>query len=236
MQSHETEYAAYVDGSFQTDIPAYGVVIIKHGRFHAALCGIAKTNVEHHQIGGEITAVIEVLRWCKTHNVRAVTIFHDYEGLEAWVTGRWQARKDLSQAYVKFVNDSGINITWCKVESHTGVTWNEKADELARQAIELYHAMAPDSTLSADAAGEALMREAEQVARAFAEYLTARGIQAEFKGLFNGMYARISVLGGYFDLYNTRKKRLSPKIQRVSPEAKAQLEAAWQAFLASRQP
>ncbi len=235
MQSHETEYAAYVDGSFQASTPAYGVVIMKNGCFHAALCGIAKTSAEYHQIGGEITAVAEVLRWCKTHNVRAVTIFYDYEGLEAWVTGRWQAKKDLSQAYLKFVNDSGINITWRKVESHTGVTWNEKADELARQAIELYRAVVPASTPSADAAGDALVREAEQTARAFAEYLTARGIQAEFKGLFNEMYARISVLGGYFDLYNTRKKRLSPKIQRVSPEGEAQLEAAWQAFSASRQ-
>ncbi|MFN7209381.1 MAG: RNase H family protein [Aggregatilineales bacterium] len=234
MQPTTTEYAIYVDGAFESDLVSYGVVILKDGQFKAALYGIAKTEIEHRQVGGEITAVVEALRWCKTHNVQSVTIYHDYEGLEAWATGRWRAQKPLTQAYARFVRESGVDIAWHKVTGHTGVRWNEQADQLATQAIALRRETSGEPPLSADSPQAALLSEAERLARAFAEHLIGQGIQAEFKGLLNGMYARVAVLGGFFDLYNTAKKRLSPRIHNVSPENKARLEAAWRAFTSGR--
>jgi ribonuclease HI len=227
MPETESEYEIYVDGAFESDLVAYGVVILKSGQFHAALYGIAKTDTEHRQVGGEITAVAEALRWCKTHNVTAITLYYDYEGLEAWATGRYRTKVPLTQAYAEFVRESGVQITWRKVASHTGVRWNEKADQLAAQAIALRRETATDTV---QIAPNALMEEAERLAKAFTDYLARQGIQAEFKGLFSGMYARVAALGGFFDLYNTPKKRLSPHIHRVRAEDQENLQAAWEAF------
>lgn len=227
MPEPESEYEIYVDGAFESDLVGYGVVILKSGQFHAALYGIAKTDIEHRQVGGEITAVAEALRWCQTHHVTAITLYYDYESLEAWATGRYRAQIPLTQAYAKFVRDSGVQITWQKVASHTGVRWNEQADQLAAQAIALRRGSATGTVQSAP---NALMEEAERLAKAFTDYLARQGIQAEFKGLFNGMYARVAALGGFFDLYNTPKKRLSPRIHRMHPEDKESLQAAWKTF------
>ncbi|MCS6870341.1 MAG: reverse transcriptase-like protein [Anaerolineae bacterium] len=227
MQSDTTEYEIYVDGTFRSNLVGYGVVILKSGHFHAALFGIAKTDAEHRQIGGEITAVAEALRWCQKHQVKAVTIYYDYEGLEAWVTGRFETGQPLTQRYAEFVRSSGVRITWHKVTSHTGVKWNEKADQLASQAIALRRESTTEPVPSAQ---DSLLSEAERVARAFADFLGTQSIQAEFVGTFNGTYARVAALSGFFDLYNTPKKRLSPYIHKVNHENKARLQTAWQAF------
>jgi ribonuclease HI len=228
------QYEIYVDGSFEHGTVSYGVIILKNSQFQAALFGIAKTDPEHRQVGGEITAVAEALRWCQKHSVSAVTIYYDYEGLEAWVTGRWRAEQPLTQKYAEFVRNSGVRITWQKVTSHTGDLWNEKADQLAKQAIALRLITQSTATDAPASEQDALLREAETLARAFADYLTAQGISAAFAGIFNDMYARVTALNGYFDLYNTRKKRLSPRIHNASAEDKEQLQAAWRAFLSSR--
>jgi ribonuclease HI len=228
------QYEIYVDGSFEHNTVGYGVVILKNSQFHAALFGIAKTSPEHRQVGGEISAVAEALRWCDEHKVPAVTIYYDYEGLEAWATGHWRAEKELTQKYAEFVRKSGVQIAWRKVTSHADNPWNEKADQLARQAIELRLMTQLTTTDASESEQDALLREAETLARAFADYLTAQGISAAFTGVFNDMYARVAALNGYFDLYNTRKKRLSPYIHNVSAEDKERLQAAWLAFLSSR--
>jgi viroplasmin and RNaseH domain-containing protein len=225
------QYAIYVDGSFEHGTVSYGVVILKNSQFHTALFGIAKTELEHRQVGGEITAVAEALRWCQKHSVSAVPIYYDYEGLEAWATGRWHTEQPLTQKYAEFVRKSGVQIAWQKVTSHTGNLWNEKADQLAKQAIALRlttQAVAPVSEQ------DALLHEAETLARAFADYLTAQGISAAFAGVFNDMYARVTALNGYFDLYNTRKKHLSPRIHNVKAEDRERLQAAWRAFRSSQ--
>jgi ribonuclease HI len=88
----------------------------------------------HRQIGGEIYAVVEALRWCVRHKVPACTIYHDYEGLEAWATGRWKAKTPLTKRYVAFLRQvrDKVQITWVKVPAHKGHHWNEVVDQLAR--------------------------------------------------------------------------------------------------------
>lgn len=229
------QYEIYVDGAFRENVVSYGVVILKDGDFHTALSGIAETNIAHRQVGGEIIAVVEALRWCEAHKIEAVTIYYDYEGLEAWATGRYTAQERLTKAYAKFVRQANVAITWQKVQSHTGVPWNEKADMLAAQAIDFLRESALSLMISPSDAPSDLSQEVEEVARAFTSHLEAQGIQAEFKGLLNGgMFARIAVQGGFFDLYNTPKKRLSPYIHKLPPETDDQLKKAWQDFLRSR--
>src|SRR5205807_10412030 len=78
----------------------------------------------------------ERLSWCREHGIDRVSVYHDYEGLEAWVTGRWQARNPFTAAYACWVRESGVVVCWQKVRAHSGRARNEQVDRLARQAAE----------------------------------------------------------------------------------------------------
>jgi len=130
----------YVDGSFMSGRVGYGAVIVKGDAIFDELSGPVRNTAMHsmRQVGGEIMAVQHALEWCQQHNVTEVDIFYDYAGVENWVTGRWQAKNEFTQAYVAFVQESGIHVYWHKVKSHSGDYWNDRADELAKQGTEKY--------------------------------------------------------------------------------------------------
>jgi ribonuclease HI len=115
----------------------YGLVIRRDGEEVYRAGGPVPAEPDllgHRQIGGEIYAVVEALRWCVRHKVPACTIYHDYEGLEAWATGRWKAKTPLTKRYVAFLQKvrDKVQITWVKVPAHAGHHWNEVVDQLAR--------------------------------------------------------------------------------------------------------
>ncbi|MCS6790387.1 MAG: hypothetical protein NZ580_05360 [Bacteroidia bacterium] len=86
----------------------------------------------HRQIGGEIYAVVQALRWCNKRGWRECTIYYDYEGLERWASRQWKARSPLTRRYVAFLQKVPITISWVKVPAHQGCYWNEQVDRLAR--------------------------------------------------------------------------------------------------------
>ncbi len=223
-------YEIYVDGSFEGGAVGYGVVILCNGQVVEELYGAAQTDPAHRQVGGEIKAVLEALQWCQTRSIKAATIYYDYIGLQAWATGEWQVTKPLTKQYAAAVRAAPITLTWRKVASHSGVRWNERADQLAKQgAASQAVGSAPTTPAASDQARR--MAALTEKAHAFIAHLAAQGIQAEFKGIFNGMYARIAALDGLFDLYNTAKKPFNPYLHSFKRAAdEARLEAAWEAF------
>jgi ribonuclease HI len=128
----EDVYVAFVDGSFLAGSAGYGAVILYNGNEQYRLSG-AVMDSSTRQVAGEITAVIKVLNWCVEQDVSEIHIFYDYEGIEKWATGDWKAKSPVSQEYVQHINDLPVTIIWYKVKSHSGVKWNDIADELAKQ-------------------------------------------------------------------------------------------------------
>lgn len=125
-----------VDGSWQADgRVGYGLVIRQDGQEVYREGGAVPANdpdlSAHRQIGGEIYAVVQALRWCARHQVRECIIYHDYEGLARWASGEWRARTPLTKRYVDFLRQVPVRIQWVKVPAHTGLIWNELADKLA---------------------------------------------------------------------------------------------------------
>jgi len=127
-------YHAYVDGSFIDGNVGYGAVIVDDGRIVAELKGRVDSPdaSSSRQVGGEIRAVIEVLKWCETNNVDEIAIFYDFLNIEMWATGQYRANTTMTQAYKDFVDKSKVKIRWVKVDSHTGIALNDRADELAK--------------------------------------------------------------------------------------------------------
>jgi ribonuclease HI len=129
-----TSYYAYVDGSFIEGNTGYGAVILKEGSIVAELSGKLDTPEAFNarQVGGEIQAVIEVLEWCKKENVKEISIFYDFQNIEKWATGKFRTNTPMTQAYKEYIDSCGIAITWYRVESHTGIELNDRADLLAK--------------------------------------------------------------------------------------------------------
>ncbi|NMA65582.1 MAG: RimK family alpha-L-glutamate ligase, partial [Clostridiaceae bacterium] len=127
-------YHAYVDGSFIDGNVGYGAVILKEGQIIKELKGrvVWTDALNSRQVGGEIQAVIEVLKWCDINNVDEIAIFYDFLNIEKWATGQYRTNTPMTQAYKEFIDRCKVKITWVKVESHTGIALNDRADELAK--------------------------------------------------------------------------------------------------------
>ena len=223
------EYQIYVDGSFINGATGYGAVILKNRKVVDELSGtVAISEVKDtRQIAGELVAVKEALNWCRAHSVTEVSIYYDYLGIEKWATGHWKTNQPLTREYARFVSECPVKIRWHKVSSHTGDRWNDRADALAKQGAGAVAPLVSESGLIGELAG---------VSEAWIEFLMVSGIEAMYDRIYNEQFARIHIRQqektvGIFDLYNTRKKRLSAYIHNFRDEAlKLTIEALWRKF------
>lgn len=134
---------AYIDGSFDRVSGVYGsgVVIVdgdkKHEYKHA---GNREDYAQLHNVAGELEAAKFVMWYAVDKKIREITLFYDYQGIEAWATGSWEANLTYTQDYVKFYNKvkERVKVNFVKVKAHTGVELNELVDKLAKEAIEQF--------------------------------------------------------------------------------------------------
>jgi ribonuclease HI len=125
----------YVDGSFLEGHVGYGMLVLKDGQVICEYYGpVTRSSlVSSRQVGGEITAVVRALSWCRSHEIREVTIHYDLEHLGKWAMGEYKARIPMAVGYKKYIDASGIRIHWMKTAAHTGDPYNDRADALARK-------------------------------------------------------------------------------------------------------
>lgn len=133
---------AYVDGSYDHSqlSYAYGCVLVLadevitlNGR------GDEEEYVTMRNVAGEILGSEQAVNWALEHGYQAVTIYYDYEGIEKWANGIWKANKPGTKRYQAFIAQKReeIDIFFEKVAAHTGVEYNELADQLAKEALGL---------------------------------------------------------------------------------------------------
>jgi len=138
LKMAHTAHQAFVDGSFDksTKRVGYGAVILRQGVPLARMSGRVEKFVESHQIAGELSAAMHVLQWCNQQGIDSIDIFYDYKGIELWATGDFKPDSPMAQQYAAYVRQSAVQIYWHKVQSHTGIYWNEMADKLAKQGTQ----------------------------------------------------------------------------------------------------
>lgn len=133
-------YAAYIDGSYFPKLPtSYGwsFVIRDHGKTIFETYGAGEGEAaQMRNIAGELAAAMRAVVWAKKNNCK-VYIIYDYEGVERWVNGSWKAKNDFTKAYVNFMEKHKPFISgFQQVKGHTGNSGNERADTLAKKALE----------------------------------------------------------------------------------------------------
>ena len=133
---------AYIDGSYSNATKEYscGVVIFyKNMDLRLSEKFSDPRYSEMRNVAGEIMGAEKAMRYCLENGIKRLEIVHDYEGIARWCTGQWQARKPATKAYKAFYDSLAgrLNVTFRKVKSHSGDTYNDTADQLARSALEI---------------------------------------------------------------------------------------------------
>lgn len=138
--STDVHLVAYVDGSYDHSQLryAYGCALVLPDEVVTLKGSGAKEDyVAMRNVAGEILGSEQAVLWALEHGYQAVTIYYDYEGIEKWADGIWRANKPGTQRYKAFIAEKRekIAISFQKVAAHTGVEYNELADQLAKEAL-----------------------------------------------------------------------------------------------------
>jgi ribonuclease HI len=127
----------YVDGSFSDALPyaGWGMVVVKNNQEVFSQNGRTPHKALSRNIDGELEGAHQAIDWAFKNKIAAV-ICHDYEGIARWALGDWKANSQVAKNYQKAIETKLSHIRFCKIAAHTGNKWNERADELAKQALE----------------------------------------------------------------------------------------------------
>lgn len=127
----------YVDGSFNnaTQEIGSGVVVVENNKIIQTIS--KKYNNKQwsaiRNVAGELFACIEGVNYAKNSGYKEVTVYYDYQGIAAWTTGEWKAKKEETKRYKAWFDEISkeIKISFVKVKAHSGNKYNELADKLA---------------------------------------------------------------------------------------------------------
>ena len=134
---------AYIDGSFDRVSGIYGsgvVIVDGDEKYEYKHAGNREDYAQLHNVAGELEAAKFVMWYAVDKKIKEITLFYDYQGIEAWVVGDWKANLPYTQDYVKFYNKvkTAVKVNFVKVKAHTGIELNEVVDKLAKEAIEQF--------------------------------------------------------------------------------------------------
>lgn len=137
----ENQVIAYVDGSFDEKIGKYAfgcIMILPSGEIvRESGNGDNPESIALRNVTGEMLGAMFAVKWSIVNSYSSVKICYDYSGIEMWAVGQWKAKTDLTKKYANFMksNSKNIEISFQKIEAHTGNKYNEEADRLAKIAL-----------------------------------------------------------------------------------------------------
>lgn len=133
---------AFVDGSFEVSVGRYGFgcVILQPEKEPIEYYGSGnkEESAALRNVTGEMLGAMFAVKWAMARGYKDILLCYDYEGVEKWATGVWKAKTELTSKYAAAMKKWGktISISFKKIAAHTGNRYNERADQLAKKAIE----------------------------------------------------------------------------------------------------
>ena len=132
---------AYVDGSYdkRTKRAGFGVVLIDNNEVIKEVREEINIDPEDNlwNVTAEIEGVLFAVNYGIENGYEKIHVYYDYAGLEKWAKKEWRANKKTTKRYQDTMQElmQQIKVDFIKVAAHTGDFYNERADDLAKQAI-----------------------------------------------------------------------------------------------------
>lgn len=131
---------AYVDGSYDAATGRYacGVVLIKDGEVTELSEAFDDSSAARlRNVAGEIMGARRAVEYAASHGFSEIDIYYDYAGIGKWGDDEWKANLEMTRDYKAFVAEARekLAIRFVKVKGHSGDTYNDRADRLAKDAI-----------------------------------------------------------------------------------------------------
>lgn len=129
---------AYIDGSYNkgtNTVGAGGVIFLNGNRETFSFPSTDERYTSFWNVAGELLASMYVMKYAVDRGVHECSLYYDYMGIEMWATKGWKRNNALTQQYAAFYDSikDRVRVHFHKVAAHTGDTYNEMADALAKQ-------------------------------------------------------------------------------------------------------
>ncbi|MBT2261882.1 viroplasmin family protein [Bacillus safensis] len=136
----KAELTAYIDGSFDSRKNYYSyasVIFFDNKKIELAAADNNPDIIKQRNVAGEIKAMLSVMDFAINNNVKSIEVFYDYAGIEKWANKEWKAKNEFTQEYARVIDKykDTLEIKFTKVKSHSGDTYNDQVDELAKEAL-----------------------------------------------------------------------------------------------------
>lgn len=133
------ELHAYVDGSYaESGTYSYGAVLLTTDGARECSEAFFDEDGAVRNVAGELRGALFALEEAEREGYDKLVLYYDYLGIEMWATKKWRANLPITQAYRDRMLASSIPVEFVKVPAHSGILYNERADALAKQAIEAF--------------------------------------------------------------------------------------------------
>ena len=136
--SETNHLIAYIDGSYDKynqSVGSGGIMFLNGNKETFSFGTKDEKYTEFWNVSGELLAAMHVMEYALTHGISKCSLYYDYMGIEMWATKRWKRNNALTQQYAAFYDSikNRVRIHFHKVAAHTGDTYNEMADVLAKK-------------------------------------------------------------------------------------------------------
>lgn len=136
----EDQVIIYVDGSYElsTKRYAYGLVVVHKGEEVYSECEAQKGEYSSmRNVAGEVLGAMKAMTYAREKGYRNLVLYFDYQGIESWALGTWKRNNDLTRGYHEFYQSmkEDLTVKFRKVKGHSGDRYNDRADELAKEAF-----------------------------------------------------------------------------------------------------
>ena len=81
---------------------------------------------------------MKAIEYAIENGYKDIVLCYDYQGIESWALGTWKRNNRITQNYNEFMQEKFklIKVRFKKIKGHSGNKFNDRADILAKKALE----------------------------------------------------------------------------------------------------